>query len=105
MIPHYTKQPASNRPAAGGGVGKYTTWEAVTAFHVNRLDWVYSDNSTFVGVDSRNHGIRAMTLSINANLPDRPHAATCVAVSSRLSFLSHCFFPLSLAHCNHSMAK
>jgi hypothetical protein len=50
-------------------VGLYDTWEAAAAFHANRLEWVYTDNASFV-VDAAHHGMRSVQLTINANMPD-----------------------------------
>lgn len=69
--PHFFRQPAASRMAKdqGDGRGLYTTAEAATAFSVNRIDWVYSNNASWVK-QSLSHGIRAISLTINGNLPD-----------------------------------
>ena len=70
MNPHYTQQPGHGTVGAGNGQGLYDTWEAAAAFHANRIEWVYSNNASFVS-DAKQHGMRSVQLTINANLPDR----------------------------------
>lgn len=75
LSPHYTPQPGHSTVGAGNGLGLYDTWGAATAFHANRIDWVYSNNASFVS-DAKQHGMRSVQLTINANLPDLPDTNT-----------------------------
>lgn len=62
-----------NHPLCQGpGRGLYNTAEAVAAFNVNRLDWVYSYNASWVDEALHKWGLRVVSLSMNANLPDQP---------------------------------
>lgn len=82
VSPHYTPQPGHGTVGAGNGLGLYDTWGAATAFHANRIDWVYSNNASFVS-DAKQHGMRSVQLTINANLPDTntntSHSSTYLA--------------------------
>ena len=82
VSPHYTPQPGHGTVGAGNGLGLYDTWGAAAAFHANRIDWVYSNNASFVS-DAKQHGMRSVQLTINANLPDThtntSHSSTYLA--------------------------
>jgi hypothetical protein len=69
------------RASQGAGRGLYNTAEAVAAFHVNRLDWVYSYNASWVHEATNVWGLRAVSLSMNANLPDTPTSKTSTSVT------------------------
>ena len=65
---HYT--PAGKHPECeGSGCGLYTTWTAASAFHVNRLDWIYSTNASFISA-AHDRGVRTVSLAMNPSLPD-----------------------------------
>eukprot|EP00750_Incisomonas_marina_P020906 INCI4111.10.p2 GENE.INCI4111.10~~INCI4111.10.p2 ORF type:complete len:465 (+),score=82.68 INCI4111.10:132-1526(+) len=67
-----TSRSQHQTPATGTGAGSgmYNTFEAGSAFFANRMDWVYSLNSTFVGEALETRGYTAISLAMNANLPD-----------------------------------
>jgi hypothetical protein len=54
---------------SGDPVEHLTTQQAMDYYNATRLDWVYTTNATFVAaVHAR--GVSAVTLAMNANLPD-----------------------------------
>ena len=71
LTPHYSNVPKDAAKGEGGGVGLYDTWTAAAAFHVNRLDWVYTTNASFVeAAKSPAHGVRTVSLAMNTIVPD-----------------------------------
>lgn len=64
---HYT--PAGGEAGEGAGAGLYTTFGAAKAFNVTRMDWVYSQNASFVA-EARRLGLTGVSLAMNGCLPD-----------------------------------